>query len=466
MASPTATQAEIEAVWKAAVDIIETFRVHADDTQAVGAGKIDVLEQALVGTFIPQPVADAAALFRARLSDVMDPAFVRLFLDPVIREWGLLIDEDSTDSQGGAFETPEQILEAMYDYFLEQSPVLTVESRNITFSDNSTPTYSAVNGSLIGAGKIQRVTVDENGYDLENCTIQKHHFRCIQDANTGADEEAERFLHIGRSRGRDNLRVVDGGSGPDGIEIISRNAGGGNGGSILSNSSFQTFNNSDNPKFENWDESFASGGVTADISSSTTVYRSFPGESSNGALSCEMTMNTNGASITLKQTVANMAVDQLSNDAPYYCRVMVRDGGSATGGTLTIKLGSIAATGTASLSVASLTTSWTELLVPLGTSCWLKNFNEDPLDLELAWTTGTSGVVLWDDVILAPMELIDGTYWMITQNQATPTRWLVDDLIVVDDTGTYGNGKLNYYLKHAYNRYLPSTTGTPRILDP
>lgn len=460
MAGPSASEAETIAVWKAAVDLLEVLRVHADDTQAVGAGKLDTLEQALVGTYIPAPVAVAAANFRAGLSDLMDATTIRGFLDPVIREWGLVIDADTTDTYGGAYEATDAILEAMYEFFIAQGTPTTIETRAITYDTSFT--YGAINGSLVGAGKLKRCTVDENAYNLENCTIQKHHFRCRQDANTGIQAEAEVFEHVGSSARKDNLRAADHGSGPDGIKIISLNAGGDS--SLLSNSSFELFTSGNNPKFDLWDESF-SVMTTSGVATSTTVYRSFPSEST--AQSCKLTV-TGGSTnrITLKQTVANMRTNQLDDKQPYYCRVMVKDGGSAAGGTITLKLGKVTPTGTASLAISSLhATNWVELFVPLDKDAWLKNFNEDPLDVEIEWVGGTAGTVLWDDMILAPMTLIDGTYWVISQDQPTPTRWLVDDTIELEDTGTLGNGKLQYYIYRGYGRYLPSA-GSPTISDP
>jgi len=462
MAGPVATEAELVAIWVAAVDVLEVFRVHADDTQAVGAtGKLQVLEEALTGDYPPAPVAEAASQFRAGLSGLLSVETIRGFIDPILREYALIIDTDAADTYGGAFTDSNAILDAMYDFFVAQGvgapPATTVESRQITF--DSTPTYGSAN---VGAGKLSRLTVDENAYELEACHVEKKHFKCVQDANTGVLEEAEVFQHLGSARSKDNLRATDHGSGSfSATTIISKHAGGGAGGSILDNSSFQDFTATNNPKFTNWVETFGGAAVTADITSSSTVYRSFPGESTAGALSLSMAMNASGDTITLKQTLDTMNQQRLRRDRPYFLRVMVRDGGSAAGGNLALRLGSQAVT----LAVSSLTTSFQELIIPLDENCWFANFNQDTLDVEIEWAGGTAGTVLWDDMIFAEMDLIDGTYWVIRQNQATATRWLVDDTIDVEDTSTIGNGKLQYYLFKGYGRYLPHAT-TSSITDP
>jgi hypothetical protein len=198
-----ATEAVLQTQWKAAIDILETLRVHADDTQAAAAGKYDTLLTALDGDNTPEALARAVENHRAGLSQLMSRATVREFLDPILAEYAKVIDGQSV-SFGGAYQTPEQILESMYEYFVAQSPATEVETRGIAFDGSFA--YQKPDGSAnTGNGILTRLTVDENGYELEAVTVEKKHFRCRQDANSGADEEAEVFEVLGQRTSRDWL---------------------------------------------------------------------------------------------------------------------------------------------------------------------------------------------------------------------------------------------------------------------
>src|SRR5690606_24928227 len=98
---------------------------------------------------------------------------------------------------------------------------------------------------------------------------------------------------------------------------------------------------------------------------------------------------------------------------PYFLRVMLNKTiGSASGGTVTIRMGSQSA----SVTIASLAANWAELNITVGSSCWPRNFNVDPFDIEIEWSSSTSGYLLVDDVIFCPWDLIDGTYWLLRGN--------------------------------------------------
>jgi hypothetical protein len=202
-------------------------------------------------------------------------------------------------------------------------------------------------------------------------------------------------------------------------------------------------------------------GVTQNTSE---TYRRFPGEGTSNAGSLQLTV-TGGSTnrITLKQTLEDMNVGSLRSDRPYFLRAMIKGDGSQAGGDFDLRLGSR----TATLPISSVTTSWQEVMIPMGTTTWMKQFNVDTFDVELDWTGGTAGNIYIDDLIFCEMDLIDGTYWVLRQNQASPTRWLLDDGIEVEDAYDVGigQGKLQYYMWLGYGRYLPhGVTGT--IVDP
>jgi hypothetical protein len=84
----------------------------------------------------------------------------------------------------------------------------------------------------------------------------------------------------------------------------------------------------------------------------------------------------------------------------------------------------------------------------------------------LAWDGGTGGYLLFDDMILCPWDLMDGTFWLIHQAHATPVANLVEDeYYAVDTGGAPGTGILQYWCWVAGLGYLPSAaSGT--ISDP
>jgi hypothetical protein len=446
-----------EAEWilqlQGAVDILETTRVHADATMATAGGKYDTLEQRLEGEFTPVGLANAIDAHRAGLAAVVSPEMARQFLDPVFLEAAQIID-DAAD-WGGGYADVDAIIAALYEYL--HNGAKSVQSRDITYN---TP---ALSGGAAGNGVLRRVTVDENNYAIEACSVEKKYFRCRQDQNSGTQEHAEVFEVLGSRASPDGLLMGETGSGVN-TAIVSRHAGSGeNGGSILSNSSFGEFSATGTPKFTAWGETI--GGSGSAIGESSSVYRSHPGEGT--ARSLEMSCRSSGT-ITLKQTLENMAVTTLRPDRPYFCRVMVKDGGSAAGGSVNLRVGAQGATGSSTALITSFAGGgWTEIFLALNNLCWFVNLNEDGFDVEVEWTGGTAGTVLFDDAIFCECVLIDGLYYVLTHNADTPTMWAVDDEITVTDayTPSFGEGKVQYWTQRAYGRYLPHS-GTPTIADP
>ena len=463
MAAPI-TEAELIGQWKAAVDIMETFRVHADDTlvKADGTGKLAILEDAVSGEFTPAALTAAADSFRGGLSALLDPSVVREFIDPILFEYGRIIDQDvGGDTFGGGYATPDLILESLYEFFVKNAQTIT--SRAISFQAVAITT-------AVGNGVISRLTVDENNFELEACTVEKKHFRCRADQNSGTEKYAEVFEHLGQQASKDNLLQGFTGSGLSSTAFLtSRHAGGSDGGSLLNNGSFSDFATAGSPKFASWDQVFTGGATASGIAQHLTVadlYRSFPGETTAGAL--DLTVNDAGHTISLRQTLKNLNAGSLRRDRPYFLRVMLRKdiGGTATGGTVKLTLGSRSVT----IAVSAMTAGWQELVLPLDQNSWFVNFNQDEDDggiVEIEWSAGLTNSILFDDMIFSELNLIDGTYWNMRLNAAVPVAWLVDDELTVTDAydTVFGLGKLQYYMKLGYGRYLPHQS-VGSITDP
>jgi hypothetical protein len=449
--SGTPTEAEIQTQWSNVVDILETIRAHADGTMAGGGGKFDTLLQSLEGEYTPSELANAVQGLRSAYSSMIESSTVLEFLTPILFEYGKKLADDATGGYGSGFRDVGQLFTALYEWFIDNS--LTVQSRVVTY--DSTATAGAGN---VGDGAMNRLTVDHNNHTLEAVTVEKKTFRCRSDQNTGTEENAEVFEVLGEQASFDALLRSSYGSGEASRTFIrSKHAGTGSGGSLLQNSSFSTFDSTASPKFAGWTESAGGSNLAQDT---TNFYRSHPGAQTDAALK----ITGGGGTVTLKQTLSAMRTRRLDIDTPYFFRVMLnKTVGTAVGGTVTIRMGSHSG----SVTIAGMGSGWVELIVPLTLNAWPRNFNEDPFDVEIEWATSTSGFLLVDDAIFCPMDLVDGSWWILRGNADPHLPWLVDDTLTFTDSGgAPTTGKIQWWLWVAGLGYLPSTSGTPTFADP
>lgn len=443
------TEAEIWTQWQNAIDILETFRTHCDSTLT---GQFDALEQSLEGQYLPAALSQFVSNFRGNLSALLDPTVAAAVLSPIFYEYAGRIDANATQPGGfgSAYRSPAELFRAIYEWFVLNS--YTVTTRAITY--DTTATAGAGN---VGNGAMSRLTVDQNGHKLEACHVETKRFRCRSDQNSGAQENAEVFEVVGEASSPDNLLRGSYGSGEAGrTTITSKNAGSGRGGSLLTNSSWSEYDSTAGDKFNGWTEEAGGDYVSQDT---TNYYRPHPGSQTNASLK----ITGGSGTVTLTQPLSAMRVGRLDPNVPYFLRVMVnKTVGTASGGNFVLRLGSQ----TVTTAISALGSNWVEVIVPLDANLWLANFNADPLTVEVEWASSTSGFLLVDDAIFAPMDLIDGTYWLLRGNAATHTPWLLDDVLSFADTGgAPGTGILQYWLWLAGFGYLPSS-GTPTLADP
>lgn len=442
--SGTPSEAEVQTQLKNVVDLLETTRAYADGTVAGSGGLLDVLYQSLEGEYTPFGLTDAGATFRAGLSSILSPDVVRSMVDPILFEYARLI------GFGGAYSGADDLFQALYEHFVANS--LSVQSRAITYDTTAT-----AGGGNVGNGAVARVTVDDEGFPLEACHVETKTLRCRRDQNSGTEEDEEEFEVLGTAASQDSLLIASYGSGQAGQRFIRvRNAGSGAGGSLLRNSSFSDYSASGTPKFAGWTET--AGG--AQIEQNTAAfYRTHPRATVNASLR----INGGGGNVTLTQPLSSMRQRTLDFSRPYFLRAMLnKTVGSAVGGTVTISMGGTSA----SVSIGSLGANWQELVVAFDENAWPKVFNADPMTVVVQWHSSTSGYLLVDDVIFTPYDEVDGTYWLIRGNAATPTPFLVDDTLAFTDTGgAPATGKIQWWLWRGGYGYLPSA-GTPTLADP
>jgi hypothetical protein len=461
----TPTEAQIVSQWKAAVDVLETTRNFADGTMAASAGKFNALETILIGDFLPVAMSNFTDNMRAALSSMLTPNGVAGVLSPVVYEYMRILAADATAGMGtgSGFRSFADAFRALYEWYVQKG--FTIKSRTITFDTTGTTGNSntvAGVGTIVGNGSMSRLTVDQNNFNLEACNVEKKTFRCIQDQNTGADKEAERFQFIGAAASFDSLlRTTNAhGSGEASrTTFLSKHAGTGDGGSLLNNSSFSDYNASNTPKFSNWTEKNNGAQVSQDT---TNFYRDYPGSQISGSLKIT---SSGSLTVTVTQSTSQMRIKNFDPNTPYFLRVMVNKTiGTAVGGNVVVRFGSQ----TVTTSIASLGANWAEIIVPIGQNHWPKNFDANALTIEIEWAMSAStGYLLVDDCILCPWMQIDGTYWILRQKSATGlVNWKLDDTLIFTDTGgAPATGKLQYYLFLAGFGYLPSS-GSPTYADP
>lgn len=448
--SGSPTEAEIQDQWKSCVRIIEGIRVAADSLFVGAGGYFDVLSQALEGEYLPADLTGWMTSYRAGISSLVDPSRATSFMVPVLYEYGRFIGTQSTGPIGSGYRSPDDIFRVLYEWFVKSSK--TVKSRAITYA---TPTYEATN---TGNGVLSRLTVDENNFNLEACQVERKLFRCRTDQNSGSEKWAEVFEFVGGPQSHDSLLRESSGSGESSrTTITSKHAGSGSGGSLLANSTFSDFSATASPKFSGWTETTGASAISQDL---VNYYRSHPGSQVNA--SCKMSYLAS-TTILLKQSADDMRVRRFDSNTPYFLRVMVNKTiGSAAGGNFVLRLGTQSVT----TAISSLVSGWTEVLMPIGTNNWYRNWDKDGITIELEWNGSTAGYLLLDDCIFAIWDFIDGTYWCLRQNAAAPVAWLVDDQTKLTDTGgTAQLAKIQYWLWVSGYGYLPSSA-SPTFADP
>lgn len=451
--SGTPTESEVQAQWRNAVALLEAVRVLADDTVAGGGGLLDTIITGLEGEYIPAAHTQVVQAVRARLSDVIASRTARSAIDPCLMEYGRLI------TKGGGFRDPSQIKAALYEHFIENS--LSVATRAITFDTTATGANPYESGNtIVGNSAVARLSVDADAQPMEACHVETKTFVCVADQNSGVKAGAEYFRCMGEQASNDYLLVSGSGDAWNGIDLYVRNAGSDKkSGSILNNSSFSTYTATNTPKFEAWTEVTGAAMLSQDT---TNYYRTHPRATVNGSLK----ITADGATdCKIIQPLASMRTNGRLENSPHFARVMLnKTVGSAAGGTFYLRVGSQEV----SIALSSLGANWQELMLPIDENLWPRNMNEADFDVELEWENSSStGYLLVDDAIVAPMTYIDGTYWLLRHNHATAPvdHKFGDEYSFTDTGGAPGTGQIQYWLWRAGLGYLPSS-GSPTFTDP
>lgn len=421
MASPS--RAEIEAQWVNMATLLNEARKFGNVNGTNWVTLQDAYEQLFEGDFVG---AQAASVVNARagLASMLSNANAGAMHDPLLRSYvrAVVNAENIADRD----DMVDRIFRHMHDN------TLTVQSRNFTHAAPSAA------GGNVGNGSYTRLNTDEFGYRIENQHVDAKTARCLRDQNSGTGIGEEEFELYGQAPGPDGLQVSGSGRKKLVYAMSARQ-------SMMSNPSFDQFSGTASVPTDitSWTSSVAVS-ATNYVFDATNYYRKF-----QGTTPYALQMNVT-STLTQKLSTFNT---KLRADVPYLVQLAWNRQVGTASGTLQINWGSI----NNSVAVAAQT-GWQTLVVPssIGSNCWLRNFNENDLDLQIVWTR-TAGTLLIDDLLVIPGTQFDGGWlWIIGGS----TAFLKNDKWTYTDTATEP-GLLNYWLWRACGRYLPSTTGAP-----
>jgi hypothetical protein len=424
---PTPSEAEIRTQIGAAINVAhEIFKfgsVNGDNL----VGHLDVLFQALETDYAGE-VGAAAQAVRSAIASGASVGAVRRMVDPLLRSYARVLDIPETD--------PAAIMDRIYQHFVDNT--YTVTSRVFTFGSVS------AGGANVGTGTILRNTKDRNNFDLEAVAPDAWKAKCIADEHSNNARKHEELFEIrGGDASFDGLEQL--GSG-----VIARvNAlSGRDSQQLLNNPSFDRYSGTAAVPTEvtGWTVTTSIGNFAID---QANYYRGFDGDGGTpGALKIS-------ANDTMTQALSVRRA-QFDPTRPYVCQIAYNRQVGTGDGTLTLTLGakSVAV-------VLAAQTGWNILKIALDDDCWHQEFNETSMDFKVALSSRTTGYVLVDDIILAPMSNVGGTFLAVVGG-ATP--FLRDDTFTWTDTAT--DSILQRWFSRLYGRYLPHTAGAPTWAEP
>lgn len=386
-------------------------------------GNYDDIIGNIDGEFASVQAAGADVMRRIQ-SQTADPRVGRAMMDAVLREYAKQQNFPETD--------PLQILDRLFIYFAEGSE--RVLTRTFTYG-------AASSGAGTGDGTVNRLTIDRYGFTIENASPEAKTLRCVADKFSGSLLHQEVFEVRGEDVPRD---FVSGHVGPQRQGRIS---------CISADDSLAFVNN---PSFNGVQEdtlpaisAITDWTVTTSISNFENVLTdSYRTADHEGAAPASLRFKANDK---ITQNL-NVVRPTLNTRIPYYCQIAWKAENSADG-TLTLRVGS----NSAFVSVTG--SAWTVLRLALDENLYLRNFNATTLDIEVEWSGRSTGELLVDDLVFAPMTKFDGTFWAIVGG-ATP--YLIDRIYTTSDTVAESSGietSINQkWLWYMYNRYLPHDT--------
>lgn len=446
MAGPNPTFAQVWTQFGYVVKIVDQLQKFGSANTPNYLDMEDTLISALDGEFTPASLVVLRSLIRNALSGGLTRANLRTLFRPFVLEMLRAIGSSELTANGNVSDA---VAWREVRAYMETNAQL-LKSRNMTFDTSAT-------GSVTGTGAISRLTVDKDSNNLECTGAESKTFLCDRDQNSGAQKHAEEFEFQFGDADTTGLQWVGTGGTRRITSLHARSA------SLLVNPSFEqgaTANNTaltSTGQLTGWDVTTAANLKT--YSAAAYTYRGYPGQPTT-LYGVEFV-----ADDTLIQVVKNENPGaQFNPDTPYHFQIAWQRKSSATG-NLTIHLGSQSTT----VAIGTGTNDqWNVLQLDLDSSRFYDNFKENDLDVKIEVASLATGTVVVDDVVLAPMVNLDGTWWAVTGG-ATP--WIKGDTRVFSGDSEGTATILNYWLWRAYGDlvvdirgWFPSTTTASSIV--
>lgn len=418
MATPTEAQAKQQI--SDLVKIWDSFRLYVSVQATPYLTREQTVIQELKSQFFD---SFSAALGQARGD--LNSFVLRLpaALEALMRDYGQVINVPETSGN--------LIFLRLYQYMVDNT--LAVQARMISFGAVSTI-------SAVGNGTINRLNVDENGFALEGTTPDTKTFRCLFDEHSGGTKHQEVFEVRGQSAERDFLKIT-------GSNVLQTAQG-------LSGVDSQQFLS--NPSFDNFGTSAAAPNPITDWTVTTSVanfvidqvnyYRDYEGVTTPGALKI-LANDTVTQDITVRRA-------KFVPNVPYYFQLAWNRSVYAGDGTITFTVGNVSVN-----VVAAAQVGWQILRIPLGVSNWFKTFDKSTFTVSVQLSGRTTGSILVDDLIIAPMTFVDGEFVAMAGGT---TKWLRYDKYSYTDALYGSDAILQQWISwRTYGRALPCCVSTP-----
>lgn len=427
MAGPNPTFAECWTQLGKVVKIVNALELFGSSNTPNYEDMEDVVTTTLDGVFTPSALGILRQTVRAGIAGALTPSTLRRLFKPFLLE--ILRAIGSTELGASGSVDDALALRAIRQYMVDNSK--TLNSNEHTYDTSSA-------GSPTGTGATYRITVDPDAKTLDCLGADDKTFYCLKDQNSGVSKHAEVFEVRREDQNPDGLQWVGGGL-P--TQIVSMHAKTAN---ILVNPSFEVGAVANNTaltstgQLTGWDLTTASNIKT--YSSATYVYRGYGNDTGVTHYGIEFT-----ASDTLIQVVKteNPGATFLER-TPYRCQIAWQRKSSATG-TLTLHLGAESKAVDISTGTNDV---WNILAIDLDDDAYFQSFNENALDVKIQMASLATGTLVVDDLVLAPMTNIDGTWWCVVGG-ATPWK-RGDTLAYTSDAFGATRATLSYWLWRAY----------------
>lgn len=433
MPGPNPTFAEAWGQLGKAVRLAEEIENFGNSNTPNVLDMIDGATTAIDGVYSPLSLGAIDQLVRRPIAGTLTKTVLQAMFRPCLWEIGRVIGAPEIGGERPTI-TDGMLIRRIREYMEAQGPDQTILSRGMTLD-----TSGSISGT--GTGAINRLTVDRFGYALECTGPEDKIFVCDVDQTTqGGQQHAEAFRLDFETAWKDPLYWT--GSGNKGRRLACTHA--------LSAPGWLK-----NPSFEQ------PGGITDDTSPSSTT--AITGWTINGA-AANLKMRSAagfyyrgypGAPSTLYgiEFEADDAIYQTIRTAqpgkgfdrrvPIYAQVAVKRLDNATG-NITIAVGGQSTT----VTIGSLTNNaWNVVRLAVGTKSWYDNQREDAFDVRITVDTLATGTVVIDDVILAPYQNLDGTWYCAV---GSDTAFLLRDTVTFNDTDGGTRALFSYWLWRAW----------------